>query len=156
MHSRRTTLRPYLVSPRPQAEEILEHLRVMVAFVDVQGTVDYFRHSALAVGIVPQNIHGPIELTVQFRYAGSDAFVSALDSALYDDSAVGFSHEQFLIRVRDSVEDTELDMIHALKNGYSARLVAGFCWMWSDPTKDGFLSQISKSDAGLGPGIVRP
>jgi hypothetical protein len=86
---RSTNMFPHLVSNRPQAEEILEHTRVMVAFVDErqrlrraeEGTLDYFRQCAAAVGVEPKNSHGPIELTAQFRATGNNAFVQAFDAA---------------------------------------------------------------------------
>src|SRR5262249_41627949 len=63
---RRTTLRPFVMSERPQAEEIMECVRVLVAFIDEKqilrrlepGTVAYFRECARAIGVSDQNIHG--------------------------------------------------------------------------------------------------
>lgn len=144
---RSTNLFPYLVSRRPQAEEILENTRVLVAFLDEkqilrraeEGTVDYFRQCAAAVGIRPENVHGPIELTAQFRCAGSNEFIRALDSALYEGKPLGFSHENFEVTVQDSPEAMEEYLQENIRNGYTARVVAGFCWEWSDPKKDGSL-----------------
>src|SRR4028118_1383132 len=36
-----------------------------------QGTVDYFRRCAARVGVPPENVHGPIELTAPVRAAGN-------------------------------------------------------------------------------------
>jgi uncharacterized protein len=144
---RSTTLFPYLVSNRPQAEEILEYARIMVAFIDdkqrlrkaEEGTVDYFRRCATQVGVQPKNIHGPIELTAQFRAAGNSDFVKVLDKALYEEIPTGFSHRNFALQVHDSVEDLEAYLQDKIDGGYSARLLAGFCWEWSDPNYDGTL-----------------
>jgi hypothetical protein len=144
---RSTTLRPYLVSNRPQAEEILENTRIMVAFIDEkqklrkaeEGTVDYFKRCALQVGVQPENIHGPIELTTQFRAAGNSDFVRVLDKALYEEVPTGFSHRSFAVQVHGSVEGLEAYLRDKIDNGYSARLLAGFCWEWSDPNYDGTL-----------------
>lgn len=137
----------HLRSPRPQAEEVMENVRVFVAFTDEKqilrkdeaGTVDYFRSAALAVGVKPENIHGPIELEAQFRSAGSQGFVDALDSALYLGEPTGFTHPRFQARVFDTVEELEGHLIEHVDAGDSARLVAGFCWPWSDPLPDGSL-----------------
>lgn len=143
----KTTFYPNLVSNRPQAEEVMENVRVFVAFVDEKqilrkaeaGTLDYFRACALAVGVRPENIHGPIELQAQFRSAGSLDFVEALDSALYDELPKGFCHPRFRTHVFDSVEDLEGHLLEQVEAGDSARLVAGFCWPWSNPLPDGSL-----------------
>ncbi|HEX8691469.1 MAG TPA: DNA/RNA helicase domain-containing protein [Longimicrobium sp.] len=145
---RSTNLRPYLVSGRPQAEEIMERVRTTVAFIDErqilrkaeQGTVDYFRRCAEAVGIRPENIHGPIELQAQFRQAGSSEFLGALDSALYEERPVGFAHRNFAVDVVASVAELEEVLRAKVEAGYSARLLAGFCWPWSDPGAGGSLA----------------
>jgi hypothetical protein len=157
---RSTTLRPYLVSNRPQAEEILENTRIMVAFIDEkqrlrkaeEGTVDYFKRCAIRVGVQPENIHGPIELTAQFRAAGNSDFVKVLDKALYDEIPIGFSHRNFDVQVDRSVEDLEAYLRDKINNGYSARLLAGFCWEWSDPNYDGTLVE----DVKIGHDWSRP
>jgi uncharacterized protein len=139
--------RNYLVSNRPQAEEILENARIMVAFIDEkqrlrkaeEGTVDYFRRCAIQVGVQPENIRGPIELTAQFRAAGNSDFVKVLDKALYEEIPTGFSHRNFALQVHEAVEDLEAYLQDKIDSGYSARLLAGFCWEWSDPNYDGTL-----------------
>jgi hypothetical protein len=142
-----TTLRPFLMSKRPQAEEIMEHVRVLVAFIDERqilrkaeaGNEAYFKQCAINVGVKPENIHGPIELKAQFRSAGNEDFVKALDEALYNDNPVGFSHRNFDVRIHNSVESMEEYLRERVDAGFSARVVAGFCWPWSDPEADGSL-----------------
>jgi hypothetical protein len=143
---RSTTLR-HLQSGRPQAEEILENARIMVAFVDEkqrlrkaeEGTVDYFKGCAIRAGVPPENVHGPIELTAQFRAAGNGDFVKILDKALYEESPDGFSHRNFAFQVEGSVEGLEAHLQEKIDKGHSARLLAGFCWEWSNPNRDGTL-----------------
>jgi uncharacterized protein len=103
------------------------------------GTVQYFRDAALRVGVRLENIHGPIPLTTQFRCAGNAQFVSVLDAALYLGSPKGFSHANFDVRVHSSIAQMEGFLSNKLDRGYSARLVTGFCWQWSDPFPDGHL-----------------
>lgn len=143
----KTTLFPYVMSNRPQAEEIMEHVRIFVAFLDEQqrlrvaeeGTDAYFRACAHKVGILPENIHGPIELVAQFRATGNSDFVHALDAALYQELPIGFVHNNFEVKIHSSVDAMERHLEDKLAAGYSARLVAGFCWPWSDPDHDGAL-----------------
>ena len=119
----------------------------MVAFIDEkqrlregeQGTVDYFRRCAARVGVPPENIHGPIELTAQFRAAGNSDFVETLDKALYEEIPAGFAHRDFAVQIDKSIEGLEAHLQDRVDDGYSARLLAGFCWEWSDPNRDGTL-----------------
>lgn len=147
MH-RSTNLYAYLISYQPQAKGILEHTRrVMVAFIDEkqrlwgaeEGTVDYYRRCAIEAGLKPENIHGPIELSAQFRAAGNNDFIRAFDKALYEGDPIGFSNQSFEVRVHDSVTDMEQHLQEKIDNGFSARIIAGFCWPWSDPNPDGSL-----------------
>lgn len=102
----KTTMYPYLVSNIPQAEEIMEHINILIAFIDEKqilrklewGTKEYFIKCAIASGVKKENIHGPITLDVQFRCAGNAEFVKVLDKALYEDTSVGFNHENFEIK----------------------------------------------------------
>ena len=144
---RRSTTLKHLQSGRPQAEEILENARIMVAFVDEkqrlrkaeEGTVDYFKRCAARVGLPLENVHGPIELTAQFRAAGNGDFVKVLDKALYEEMPAGFSHRDFAFQVEGSVEGLEAYLQEQIDKGHSARLLAGFCWERSDPNRDGTL-----------------
>jgi uncharacterized protein len=144
-----TNMRPFLYSNRPQADELFEHVRVVVAFTDEkqilrraeEGTVKYFTESALRSGVEPKNIHGPIELVAQFRCAGSKDFVDNLDRILYEGESQKFRHEAFETKVFSSPELLEQALKEKLDTGYSARLVAGFCWKWSDPNEDNTLAQ---------------
>ncbi len=117
-----------------------------------QGTVDYFKRCAARVGVPPENIHGPIELTAQFRAAGNSDFVKALDEALYEEIPAGFVHRDFAVQVDESVEGLEAYLRDKMDDGYSGRLLAGFCWEWSDPKRDGTLVD----DVRLGPSWSRP
>ena len=87
----------------------------------------------------PENVHGPIELTAQFRAAGNSDFVETLDKALYEEIPAGFAHRDFDVRVDESAEGLEAHLQDKIDDGYSARLLAGFCWEWSDPTHNGTL-----------------
>ena len=47
--------------------------------------------------------------------------------------------DDFSISVMDSPHELEAWRSAREAEGYGARLTAGFCWPWSDPTKDGAL-----------------
>lgn len=130
----------------PQIHEILRAARVSVFFIDdLQavrpneiGTSAYIRENAESLGIPVREF----ELEIQFRCMGSDAFVSWVDGVLglrtvaipkYQTSA-GFD-----FRILDSPFELEHLLIERSHSGKTARLVAGFCWDWSDPRTDGTL-----------------
>jgi len=111
----RTSMYPFLVSNRRQAEELMECVEVLVAFIDERqilrreeaGTEEYLRDCATAVGVPASNVHGPIELGVHFRSAGSAEYVAALDGGLYGPGPTGFHHPRFKVRVHDSIDELE-------------------------------------------------
>ncbi len=83
-----------------------------------------------------------IELTAQFRCAGSDSYISWLDYVLslggeHDLSWKDFNEYEF--KIFNSPEELEREIMAKARRGYSARIVAGFCWKWSDPKPDGTL-----------------
>jgi hypothetical protein len=142
-----TDLFPYLASPRPQIDEILENVDVVAAFLDEKqmlrraesGSVDYFTQAAARAGVPRRNVHGPVILDSQFRSAGSADFVAALDRTIYESSAQPFTHGRFESGVAASVEELTESLQARRAEGNSVRLVAGFCWPWSNPNADGSL-----------------
>jgi hypothetical protein len=136
------------MSERPQAKEIMECVRILVAFIDEkqilrreeQGTVTYFRECARGVGVSDRNLHGPIPLQAQFRCAGNAQFVKILDGVLYHEGGLQpFNHPHFDVRVHDTIGKMEEYLNGKIALGYSSRLVAGFCWEWSDAQPEGTL-----------------
>ena len=84
------------------------------------------------------------ELTSQFRCGGSDDYLEWIDRMLgLDDSSplVPFRNSERMrfeivssaVELRDIIETKNREKQN------SARLVAGFCWPWSDPNEDGTL-----------------
>jgi DUF2075 family protein len=131
---------------RPQIDELIAIARVPVFFIDdLQvvrpgeiGSSDLIRRAAAAQD-VPLYEH---ELEIQFRCGGSEAFIGWVESTL------GIARTPYTLWETDA--DFEFDIIdspwelQALINqkaaeGHSARLVAGFCWPWSNPNPDGTL-----------------
>jgi hypothetical protein len=81
-------------------------------------------------------------LEVQFRCAGSDAFVKWVNNTLGLErtaSVLWDPSDDFDFQIYESPQALEDAIRDRVKDGYSARLTAGFCWPWSAPTKDGLL-----------------
>ena len=86
-----------------------------------------------------------IELNTQFRCNGSDNFLDWLDNVIYEDEATvtanGISFgDEYHFEVVDTPQELE-SKIRALnspidKPSQVARLVAGWCWNWSDTLQD--------------------
>src|SRR5699024_1429911 len=88
-----------------------------------------------------------IDLNAQFRAGGSANYLAWVHHLL------GLTHEingetpsldwhdepNFMVDVVDSVEELEGCLRAHHDQGRTARMTAGFCWPWSNPTKDGRL-----------------
>jgi hypothetical protein len=82
-----------------------------------EGTVDYFKGCAIRAGVPPENVHGPIELTAQFRAAGNGDFVKVLDKALYEGVPTGFSHRNLEVQVDGAVQGLETYLQEKIDGG---------------------------------------
>jgi uncharacterized protein len=135
-------------SSLPQVEELIHAAKVPVFFIDDRqnikpdeiGSSDYIRENAKRLKC---NIH-EYQLDIQFRCQGSDKFVQWVNNTLditktaekiwdtknseFDFQIVNSPHELYKkIKEKNETEPN------------SARLVAGFCWKWSEPNPDGSL-----------------
>ena len=133
-------------SRKPQLGEILDAAKVSVFFIDDKqvvrpneiGSSAYIRQTALEMGCD----FTEYELQVQFRCAGSDGFINWLDNTLgiartanvLWDGADGFD-----FRIVDSPQALEDEIRRRNTQGSTARVAAGFCWLWSNPRPDGTL-----------------
>jgi uncharacterized protein len=158
----------------PQVQEILRAARISAFFIDdlqgvrpgEAGTSEYIRSNAEAMGIPVTEF----QLEVQFRCKGSDSFVSWIENllGLGGTSPLLYSHStEFDFRIVDSPQDLQKLVRERAAASKTARLVAGFCWKWSDPNPDGTLVPDvtlegfalpwnAKHDAGrLAPGIPK-
>lgn len=161
-------------SKLPQIEELLNASRTSVFFIDDNqvvrpgeiGSTGYIKQVAERLDCT---IH-EFELEAQFRCAGSDAFVSWVNNTLGIQRTAHVIWNQsdgFDFRIVDTPEHLEATIRGRLAEGNTARLVAGFCWPWSNPSADGTLVRDvvvgeyvrpwnAKSDGGrLAPGIPK-
>jgi len=141
-----------------QIDELLRASKVAVFFIDDHqivrpdeiGSAQYIREEAskLSCRILEY------ELETQFRCAGSDAFVNWINNTLgikRTANALWGTKEEFDFRIFETPEELEDAILDRSKNGFTARMTAGFCWPWSDTQNDGTLA----NDVVIG-GFKRP
>lgn len=129
-----------------QTAEIIRAAKVSVFFLDErqnvrpgeQGTVEGIQSEALSAGA---QVHR-LALDGQFRCSGCSGYVDWVESLLSD--APGKPGEwhgsgEYELQVASSVEQLEALTLSKNREHPTARLVAGFCWPWSDPTERGEL-----------------
>lgn len=135
-------------STRPQIQELIDASKVSVFFIDDRQVVrpDEAGSSQLIRDAADRNacVLEEHRLKAQFRCQGSDAFVTWVENTLgIEETATPIwdqRQESFELRIVDSPET--LDSLIRARNaeGYTARMVAGFCWKWSkEPKADGSL-----------------
>ncbi|MFD7668714.1 DNA/RNA helicase domain-containing protein [Streptomyces sp. NPDC059788] len=133
-------------NPRAQTDEIIEAARVPVFLLDdwqslrpdEVGTAEYLKQRAEALGYK----HTLIDLNGMYRAQGSAYYRDWVLRLL----SVGVNTPQAWVpdgRMEVQLADTPQEMEDFLKSreamGDSARMVAGFCWPWSNPDNDGTL-----------------
>jgi DUF2075 family protein len=130
---------------RPQIDELIAAARLSVFFIDDHqsvrsdevGSSALLREAAVARGAT----YREIELQTQFRCAGSDAYIDWLDQLLEIRKTGRFElgRSGFDFKLVESPQSLEAAIRTRAAEGDSARMAAGFCWKWSDPTSDGSL-----------------
>lgn len=129
----------------PQVDELVHIARVSVFFIDDRqivrpgevGSSDLIRAAAKRAEAKLLEY----ELDAQFRCSGSDGFINWIDNTLdvrRTANVLWNRNDPYEFQIMDSVQGLE-QAIRAKATHGSARLVAGFCWPWSDPAADGSL-----------------
>ncbi|HER43067.1 MAG TPA: DUF2075 domain-containing protein, partial [Candidatus Eisenbacteria bacterium] len=122
----------------PQIQELISASRVSVFFIDQDqivrpaeiGSVRHIREFAAKNDCLLFE-H---ELETQFRCSGSDAFVSWINNTLgiaRTAHVLWTGEENFEFKIFDSPESLEATIRLKAREGFSARMTAGFCWEWS-------------------------
>jgi hypothetical protein len=138
-------------SDRPQIETMIESARVPVFLLDENqtvgrgelGTITAIKSHAQSLSIPFQHI----ALTDQWRYGGSTAYdqwVRRLlglgdEDGAWDEGKSPVPWEgdpDFAVVLADSPAEMEALLRSKMDAGASARMVAGYCWPWSDPRPD--------------------
>ena len=131
-------------SGKAQIEELIDASRTTVFLIDdlqvvrpqEVGSSDLIRQACADRGREVFEYH----LAAQFRCAGSEGFISWVTDVLdIEQTANPFweGDPDFDFRIVDSPQELEAAVVHRIDEGESARLVAGYCWEWSDPLHDG-------------------
>ncbi|OGW78772.1 MAG: hypothetical protein A3C51_06235 [Omnitrophica bacterium RIFCSPHIGHO2_02_FULL_46_20] len=135
-------------SRTPQVDDLIKPAKLVIFFIDENqvvrpneiGNVGLILDSAKKFGIDNGHI-AQFELKTQFRCSGSDAYLQWLDKILkIRDSDTTIFDAKMELKIFD--DPLELKKAIYMKNKdkeNSARLVAGFCWEWSEPKADGSL-----------------
>jgi hypothetical protein len=138
--------RPEQRSELPQVEELLQVAWVSVFFIDDYqrvrpgeiGSYDSLKQAAEQQGVSVAEF----KLEAQFRCAGSSGFINWLDNTLgiRRTANVLWSVSQgYDFQIISSPVQIEEMLEQRRQEGHTARMVAGFCWPWSDPLPDGQL-----------------
>ena len=134
---------------RPQVDELLRAAKVSVFFIDdFQVVRPYEQGSTGLIREAAEKYTSEIfefELKTQFRCSGSDGYLNWLDNTL------GIRETPNLMLTKNEKMDfkifeTPQSLYEEIKKKNSerpnsARMVAGFCWPWSDPNPDGTLKE---------------
>lgn len=133
-------------SDKPQVEELIDVAKVSVFLLDNNqivrpneiGSPELIkRHAEMKNAEIFS-----INLNTQFRCSGSSAYIDWLDSVLNIGGQPDLSwklNNEYEFKIMDSPWELEAKIKEKVKQGNTARIVAGFCWPWSDPQKDGSL-----------------
>ncbi|MEO9263306.1 MAG: DUF2075 domain-containing protein [Candidatus Baltobacteraceae bacterium] len=132
-------------SDRAQVDELIEAAKVTVFFIDDYqavrpgevGSMKMIREAAVRHDARYESI----DLRTQFRCAGSDEYIDWVDQLLEirKTGVVNLSSGEFSLQLLDDPLEMERVLSERVAEGYSARLTAGYCWPWSDPTPEGQL-----------------
>lgn len=137
----------------PQIQELINAAKVAVFFIDdIQivrpdeiGSVDYIKEYALKNNCKVFEY----ELEAQFRCNGSDAFVNWVNNTLgikRTANVIWDLREEFDFKIFDDPENLEKAIREKVKEDFTGRVTAGFCWDWSLPDENGNL----KNDVVIG------
>ena len=127
---------------RPQVEELIDAARVPVFLLDEfqvvkpteRGSVHEIESAAKRMGCEFKLI----ELDGQFRCGGSQAYdhwVRRLLGIEPGGPVPWEGDDTFDVTVDDAPSLIETELEQKIEEGYSARIVAGYCWRWSTPEK---------------------
>lgn len=148
---------------RKQIDELIDAAKIAVFFIDDRqivrpgeaGSTTLIRSAAEAKGCrVIEH-----ELEAQFRCGGSDAYLRWIDNTLdlqRGEPAIWDDAEGFDIEIVDDIHELDAAIRTCADDGMSARLVAGYCWPWSNPIADGTLVADVKIGEWSRPWNARP
>jgi hypothetical protein len=131
---------------RSQIDELIAAARVPVFLLDEHqvvkpgevGTVEVIKSHSSSLGFRVRHV----QLNDQFRCGGSrryEQWVLRLLGLEADGPEAWAGDDHFEVMLADSPWEMESILRGKMKEGYSARVSAGYCWPWSNPDRDGRL-----------------
>jgi uncharacterized protein len=151
-------------SDGPQIDELMRTAKVTVFFIDdlqivrpnEVGSVDLVRQAARRWNAEWKEF----TLEAQFRCGGSDGYINWVDNTLGIRSTANVVWDGrdggFDFGVVDDVDELHDWVRTKQAAGTTARLVAGYCWPWSDARADGTLVEDVKIGGWQMPWNARP
>lgn len=131
---------------RAQVDELVQAAKVSVFFLDDLQTVRPLEVGSVGLIRDAGTRNGAhileYELEAQFRCSGSEAFINWVDDLLgirTTANPVWFENDPFDFRIVGSPQQLRELIEERSRDGFAARMTAGFCWPWSDPNSDGTL-----------------
>lgn len=136
-----------VLSNTPMIEEIVRASAVTVLFIDDNqfvradeiGSVRYLQDELVRLDVP----HEVMDLNVQFRCSGSSSYVEWIDHALGYAAGHTLAWREFdgyRFEVADTMAEMQAQLDALRAEGNKVRLLAGFCWPWSDPRPNGTLA----------------
>ncbi|MBV1776028.1 DUF2075 domain-containing protein [Burkholderiaceae bacterium DAT-1] len=79
-----------------------------------------------------------VSLTEQFRCCSGNRYINWLEKVFYPDESPGYRDPEqgYEVRIVDTPEALEELVLSRRQCGHDARMLAGFCWPWSDPGRN--------------------
>jgi DUF2075 family protein len=125
-------------SGKSQVRELLEAARVCVVFLDPAQVVRPDEVGSVETILAEAARQGAdtrvLSLDAQFRCAGSEAYVDWVDNTLgvrRTGQALWEGDDGFDVRIVASPEELEAAIREKAAQGFTARMMAGYCWPWS-------------------------
>jgi hypothetical protein len=128
------------VSDTPMVEEMIRASRVTAFFLDDNQSVraeEIGRSQVIREHAERLNVElVEVNLNLQFRCNGSESYVNWVDAIFGFRDHVDLAwrrYDGYDLHLDDSVQAMVARLQHHRLAGQQCRLVAGFCWPWSDP-----------------------
>jgi len=139
-----TPYMPLPVGGTPIPDYLIEKSKVTVFFIDDRqrlrplevGSVSYLKNLAKR----KKTRIKVLDLETQFRCRGSLKYIQWLDKSIYGVGKIPQSWQgEYSFKIMDSPRELEKTIKKHCKKGEKSRMVAGFCWPWSNQCDDGSL-----------------
>ena len=129
---------PFKSTGRPQVQDLLNAAKVSVFFIDDYqavrkgeiGSSAFIKEQAELAGCKVYEY----DLEAQFRNGGSERYSDWIDHTLHirkTATTEWINESDFEFTIMDSPEALETAIRARAEEGYTARVMAGFCWPWS-------------------------